>query len=107
MQTDQQVAAFKGSVRVSDCSCTDMPISYFWLNSGRRKRRVDVYELSTIIAKAVAEARAADASFDVVIEKPTPLPGTDGWQSAALSGVATSIACKLQCALRLYTPALH
>ena len=67
-------------------SLRDMPIAYHWLASGRRKRRVDAVSLSAIIDDAIAAAHDACTELDVILERPTPIPDVDGWQSAALSG---------------------
>jgi hypothetical protein len=82
-----QVEAFSRLVEVESSTLFDMPVEYYHLTSGRRKRRVDAHECSELLNRALKLSQAANSMLEVVIERPTPVPAVDGWQSAALSGV--------------------
>lgn len=69
----------------------DMPTYQYRLASGRVRRRVCGIELHNIMEReiladeAVQELRNA-GRFAVVVERPSPMPDVDGWQSAAVTG---------------------
>lgn len=68
-----------------------MPTYKYRLASGKLKRRVCGLELHRILteellaSESVRKARSA-GKLSWVIERPTPIPDVDGWQSAAVSG---------------------
>lgn len=69
----------------------DMPIYKYRLASGKLKRRVCGLEFHRILTEeilAFTPVRGARArgKLRLVIERPSPIPDLDGWQSAALSG---------------------
>jgi hypothetical protein len=64
-----------------------MPVEFYHLTSGRRKRRVDAHETSALLEQVLKFSLPENATLEVVIERPTPVPSVDGWQSAALSGM--------------------
>lgn len=76
----------------------DMPVYKYRLASGKLKRRVCGLEFNRITDEIlgfdhVREARAR-GQMSLVIERPSPIPDVDGWQSAALSGMqATRNTC--------------
>ena len=81
-----QAAHFASTVTVDRSTLYDMPVTHYTLASGRRKRRVDVARLCSILQAATRVAAGAGAALEVVLERPTPIPDLDGWQSAATSG---------------------
>jgi hypothetical protein len=121
-----QATLFARHVSVDRTAVFDMPVAHYWLASGRRKRRVDARALAAALDAALAHAGApagavgagdcalADCTssaqadspgwtecgtrlpLDIVLERPTPIPDIDGWQSAALSGAH----CPWRCLLR-------
>eukprot|EP00892_Ulva_mutabilis_P009032 jgi/Ulvmu1/6500/UM003_0133.1 len=68
----------------------DMPTYKYRLASGKLKRRVCGFEFHRVLTNhilrsdAVRHARSR-GRLRLVIERPTPIPDIDGWQSAALS----------------------
>jgi hypothetical protein len=71
--------------------CWDMPTYQHRLASGKIRRRTCGLEFNRILAKEiltdeiVQEARSA-GRFSIVIERPSPIPDMDGWNSAAVTG---------------------
>jgi hypothetical protein len=85
-----QVRWCKSGMSKATAHMRDMPLYHYKLASGRQKRRVCATTLNTIIKdfltiKEVQDARNVGRLL-VVIERPSPMPNIDGWQSAALSG---------------------
>jgi hypothetical protein len=74
------------------CDAWDMPLAEYVLASGRRKRRVcgtQLHAIFTELSESPDVARALrERRFHVVVERPSPQPAQDGWQSAAVAGVA-------------------
>ena len=69
----------------------DMPTYQYRLASGRMRRRACGIELNSIMEReiladdVVQESRRA-GRFAFVVERPSPMPDVDGWQSAAVTG---------------------
>lgn len=76
----------------SQCDGWDMPLTEYLLSSGKRKRRACGVELNAIMHEVLASPAAAqalrDGRFHVVVERPSPMPATDGWQSSSVAGAA-------------------
>jgi hypothetical protein len=87
MSVVMQVEAFSRLVEVESSDLYDMPVEYYHLASGRRKRRVDARKTSELLNRVLKLSQDESYMLEVVIERPTPVPAVDGWQSAALSGV--------------------
>lgn len=69
----------------------DMPTYQYSLASGKLRRRACGIEFHSILEReiladeTVQESRKA-GRFAVVVERPSPMPDVDGWQSAAATG---------------------
>lgn len=69
----------------------DMPTYQYRLASGKVRRRACGIEFNTIMEREiladdiVQESRKA-GRFAIVVERPSPMPDVDGWQSAAVTG---------------------
>jgi hypothetical protein len=81
-----QARLFASAITIEASALHDVPVTHLHLASGRRKRRVDVYALNEALDRALAPADACEGPLEVMLERPTPIPALDGWQSAALSG---------------------
>ena len=88
-----QAAQLSNAVEVKTVSYFDMPVTHYWMSSGRRKRRVDAQELSMLLDTVIDQAHKLRVQLHVVVERPTPIPDIDGWQSAALSGTPLCLHC--------------
>ena len=79
-----QVELFEQSVTVTSTQLIDMPVSLYYLSGGRRKRRVDAAAVARVV-RSFFDRQDTNRTLHVVLERPTPIPAIDGWQSAALS----------------------
>lgn len=68
----------------------DMPTYKYSLASGKVRRRPCGHEFNRIIDQILADEQVQEARkagrFSVVVERPSPMPDIDGWQSAAACG---------------------
>jgi hypothetical protein len=102
-----QESLFHASVELEDANFFDMPVTSYSLVSGRRKRRVDAAVLNDIVDQVLRQVDTVTGRLQVVLERPTPIPDVDGWQSAAVSGVLSARAAQfwvLACSLLALMP---
>lgn len=76
----------------------DMPVYQYRLASGKLKRRACGLEFHRILreellGQASVQTARAKGNLKLVVERPSPIPDMDGWQSAALSGEFISTLC--------------
>lgn len=74
-----------------------MPTYQYRLASGKLKRRICGLEFHRMLTEEILRSGAVKHArsrgrLRLVIERPTPIPDIDGWQSAALSGMHTASA---------------
>ena len=68
----------------------DAPTEMYSLMSGKRKRRISAKGAVSLLrgilqSPSVSQARERNL-LTVILERPSPIPDLDGWQSTAVSG---------------------